>query len=386
MLGYEPVVALNVLECNPERPAFRHRIACIDRQVQQCRLELRRIDLANERLVGLCDLQSDNLADCPPDQRLKLTNEHVHVERLRMEVLPTRKGQELSRQTLAALGRMPDGGELKLQPVVIDPAHQQVDVSEDHGQQVVKVMRDAPGELADGLHFLRLHQVADHLIDIILECCDLAGRLHCDRSREIPFTHSIRYLGDCSHLGRQVGCQLIDIIGYLAPQAGGIGDSGLTPQLTFSSHFTRHARYFGSERIELIHHRVDGVLQVEDFALYGDSDLSRQVALCNRSGDFGDIPHLPCEILSHQVHIAGEIHPYTRDTYHARLAPQFALSAHLVGHACYFGGKRIELIHHRVDGVLQVENFAPHFDGDLPGEIAIGNSGGHLGNIADLSR
>ena len=46
MLGYEPVVALNVLECNPERPAFRHRIACIDRQVQQCRFGIRGLYLA----------------------------------------------------------------------------------------------------------------------------------------------------------------------------------------------------------------------------------------------------------------------------------------------------------------------------------------------------
>src|SRR5262249_3378448 len=107
---------------------------------------------------------------------------------------------------------------------------------------------------------------------------------------------------------------------------------------------------------------------------------------CTRTGRLGDIPHLPSEILSHQVHIAGEIHPYTRDTYHARLAPEFALSAYLVGHARYFEGERIELIHHRVDGVLQVENFALHFDGDLLGETAIGDSGGNLGDTADLSR
>jgi hypothetical protein len=59
----------------------------------------------------------------------------------------------LLRQSLAALGRVPDGGELSLQPLVGDPADQQVDVAEDYCQQVVEVVRDASGELADRLHF-----------------------------------------------------------------------------------------------------------------------------------------------------------------------------------------------------------------------------------------
>ena len=88
-------------------------------------------------------------------------------------------------------------------------------------------------------------------------------------------------------------------------------------QLTLSSHFTRHARYFASERIELIHHRVDGVLQIEDFALYSDNDLSRQVALCNRSG--------------------GQVLPDAGNAFHAGLAPELAFSSHFTRHARYFG-------------------------------------------------
>jgi len=61
----------------------------------------------------------------------------------------------------------------------------------------------------------------------------------------------------------------------------------------------------------LKNHQGGDHLQVEDLALYVDRDLFRQVPLRNRSGDLGDIPHLRCKILSHQVHIAGEILPYT---------------------------------------------------------------------------
>ena len=37
---------------------------------------------------------------------------------------------------------------------------------------------------------------------------------------------------------------------------------GLTAEFPFRSHFTRHTRHFGSKRTELIHHRVDRVLQL----------------------------------------------------------------------------------------------------------------------------
>ncbi len=50
---------------------------------------------------------------------------------------------------------------------------------------------------------------------------------------------------------------------------------------------------------------------------------------------------------------------------HFRLTAQLAFRADLARHAGYFRGKRVQLIHHGVDGVLQLQNFAPHFDGDL---------------------
>ena len=42
---------------------------------------------------------------------------------------------------------------------------------------------------------------------------------------------------------------------------------GLAAQLAFGAHFAGHAGHFRGERAELIHHRVDGVFQFEDFAL-----------------------------------------------------------------------------------------------------------------------
>ena len=44
-----------------------------------------------------------------------------------------------------------------------------------------------------------------------------------------------------------------------------------------------------------------------------------------------------------------------------------------------------ELVDHRVDGVLQLEDLAPGVDGDLLGQVALGHGGGDLGDVADLA-
>ena len=46
------------------------------------------------------------------------------------------------------------------------------------------------------------------------------------------------------------------------------------------------------EGVELVHHRVDGVLELEDLALHVDGDLARQVAARHRGGHLGDVAHL----------------------------------------------------------------------------------------------
>ena len=47
-------------------------------------------------------------------------------------------------------------------------------------------------------------------------------------------------------------------------------------------------------------------------------------------------------------------------------------------------GEAVELVHHGVDGVLQLQDFALHVHGDLAAQVAVGHRGGHLGDVADL--
>ena len=70
---------------------------------------------------------------------------------------------------------------------------------------------------------------------------------------------------------------------------------------------------------------------------------------------------------------------------HPRLAAELALGADLAGHARHLRGEAVELVDHRVDRVLELEDLALHLDGDLLGQVARGHRGGHLGDVADLA-
>ena len=129
-------------------------------------------------------------------------------------------------------------------------------------------------------------------------------------------------------------------------------------------------RHFGGERVELIDHRVDGFLELENLAAHVDRDLLRQVAVGDGDGHIGDVANLVGEVRGHRVDVVGEILPGAGHAGHLRLAAELAFGADLAGHAADLGGEGVELIDHRVDRVLQLQNFALHVDGDLRGEIA----------------
>src|SRR5207237_7766085 len=83
----------------------------------------------------------------------------------------------------------------------------------------------------------------------------------------------------------------------------------LTAELAFGAHFAGHACHFRGEGTELVHHRIDRVLQLENLALDVDGDLARQIAGGDGGGDFGDVAHLAGEVGAHDVHRADEVFP-----------------------------------------------------------------------------
>src|SRR5262252_3895888 len=89
----------------------------------------------------------DALAHRAADQRLELTHQRVHLERLRLQVLASRERQQLPCEALTPLRCVPGCRQVPLQMIVVELAAQQVNISEDDREQVVEVVRDSPGEL-----------------------------------------------------------------------------------------------------------------------------------------------------------------------------------------------------------------------------------------------
>src|SRR5581483_8493850 len=159
---------------------------------------------------------------------------------------------------------------------------------------------------------------------------------------------------------------------------------GLAAELALGAHLPRHAGHFGGEGVELVDHRVDRVLQLQDLASYIDGDLLGQVAVGHGRRHFGDVADLAGEVAGHEVDRIGEVLPGATDAPHVGLAAELALGAHLAGHTRHFGGEGVELIDHRVDRVLQLQDFPAGIDGDLLGQVAVGHGRGHFGDVADL--
>ena len=62
----------------------------------------------------------------------------------------------------------------------------------------------------------------------------------------------------------------------ILPGAGDAGHVGLAAQPAFGADFAGHARHFAGERVQLVHHRVDGFFQQQNFAADVHRDLLRQ--------------------------------------------------------------------------------------------------------------
>ena len=93
----------------------------------------------------------------------------------------------------------------------------------------------------------------------------------------------------------------VHVVGEVLPGTGHAGHLCLATQLAFRSDFAGHTSHFAGERVELVHHGVDGVLQFENLALHIDCDLARQVAAGYGGGHFGDVANLRRQVSSHRV-------------------------------------------------------------------------------------
>jgi hypothetical protein len=102
-----------------------------------------------------------------------------------------------------------------------------------------------------------------------------------------------------------------------------------------------------------------------------DGDLLARSPFATAVVTVGDVAHLVGEVVGHCVDVVGQVLPGAGHALHVRLAAEAALGADLAGDARDLVRERGELVDHRVDRVLQLENLAADVNGDLPREIAV---------------
>src|SRR5208282_3527846 len=110
-----------------------------------------------------------------------------------------------------------------------------------------------------------------------------------------------------------------------------------------------------------------------------------ELAVGDRGHDLDDTADLGGQVARHEVDVVGQVLPDSRDALDQGLATQLAFGADLASHAGDLGGKRVQLIDHRIDGVFELEDFAFDIDRDLFRQVAAGDGRRHLGDVADLA-
>src|SRR5207249_2414195 len=229
-------------------------------------------------------------------------------------------------------------------------------------------------------------QLVDHRVDGLLQLQDLSPDVHRDLLGQVALLDGGGDLGDVADLARQVAGHEVDVLGQVLPDAGRAPDVGLAPKPALGTDLPCHSRDLVGEGVELVDHRVDCVLALQDLSLNVDRDLLRQVAVGDAGGDLGDVADLARQIAGHQVDVVGQVFPDARHALNVRLAAQLALGAHLAGDARHLAREGVQLADHRVHGPGGVQDLAlERAPVDLQGhglrQVAVGHRADHARDL-----
>ena len=136
-----------------------HGVASVDGEIDQGGLEL--ADIGDGEGVEIADLDLDlnAAADKRAHELGDVFDLGADVEHLRLQRLAAGKGKQLRGQFGGPLHRVRDRIDIAAAALLGQlAAAQEIGRRTDDGQEVVEVVRDAAGQLADGLHLLGLAQ------------------------------------------------------------------------------------------------------------------------------------------------------------------------------------------------------------------------------------
>jgi hypothetical protein len=226
----------------------------------------------------------------------------------------------------------------------------------------------------------------DHRVDGVFELQNFPAHIDGDLLRQVAVGHRRRDRRYVAHLAGQVAGHGIHAVSQVFPGAGDAPHIGLAAELAFGADFAGHPRDLRGERTELVHHGVDGDLQLQDFPFDIDRDLLGEVPGCHRRGHGRDIAHLAGQIARHGIDAVGQVLPRARNSFDVGLAAELAFGADFTGDPGDFRCEGTKLVHHGVNRVFQFENFPFDIDGDFLGQVAIRHSRCHRSDVAHLGR
>ena len=144
----------------------------------------------------------------------------------------------------------------------------------------------------------------------------------------------------------------------ILPRARDAGHERLAAELALGPDLARDARHFRGERAQLIDHRVDGLLELQDFAAHVDGDLLRKIAAGDRDRHLRDVAHLARQVARHRVDALDQILPDAGHFAHLRLAAELSIGAHFARDARHFRREHAQLFDHRIDDPRRAQEFA----------------------------
>ena len=161
MGGAVIVVEHDIGRFNRQTAAARHRVARVDHEVCERRFELAQVS-ANRRDVGRTDNpQIDVLANELTQHARQRVDGVVEIHARRVQHLPAAKRQQLTRQRRRAVRRGENlGGVPRRRLILGDLLGDERAEADNRRENVVEVVRDPAGQLADRFHLLRLIKLA----------------------------------------------------------------------------------------------------------------------------------------------------------------------------------------------------------------------------------
>ena len=178
----EPVSSTEIATCPPApasspagalcadtvmTPPPVHRVARVDDEIDQRRLELGDVDHDRPDVRVDLEVQRHRAADADVEHFAYRIDAFGDVDRLRVDALPPCECQQLAGEGGAAFGRRFDRRERPLAfGIVANRFPQGVKTAADDHQKIVEIVRDAAGQLAECVELLRFGELLMHLFEL----------------------------------------------------------------------------------------------------------------------------------------------------------------------------------------------------------------------------